>query len=117
MKIGDRINKLREWIIHKLGGITKSELPRCEKIVYKTVNLQPVKLTCRYSYTFDAFDANNSNAAVEGYAKKAILEELMDKLDESGFVQYTSYDVVEENFDPFFVRKEIRADLWVVNKR
>ncbi len=104
--------KIRSWIIHKLGGITISEIPIHEKVRFVSRSIEPPqRFSYVHMYTVHGCD---QEGAVEEYAKREAIENLIQALDKNGFVRYRKSNVDDiYDCDRMTVRKAIRADVWV----
>lgn len=106
-------SRIRSLIIHKLGGVTKSEVPFHEKVHFAVEYIEPPQ-RISYLHEYTVYEQGQGSIA-EGYAKREVLEKLAKALDDNGFVRYTI-----SNFDDFYdrerniVRKAIMADVWAV---
>ena len=104
--------KIKEWIIHRLGGITETEIPVKTKVQFRYENVTPQRISAMYSYTVFSNDRGN---VAETHAKREAMEKIITELDRAGFVRYTTSDI-DERYDTeqHTVHKAILADLWVV---
>lgn len=104
--------KIKEWIIHRLGGITETEIPVKTKVQFRYENVTPQRISVMYSYTVFSNDRGN---VAETYAKREAMEKIITELDRAGFVRYITSDI-DDRYDTeqHTVHKAIRADLWVV---
>lgn len=104
--------KIKEWIIHRLGGITETEIPVKTKVQFRYENVTPQRISAMYSYTVFSNDREN---VAETYAKRETMEKIITELDRAGFVRYTTSDI-DDRYDTeqHTVHKAIQADLWVV---
>ena len=105
--------KIKEWIIHRLGGITETEIPVKTKVQFRYVNVTPQRISAMYSYTVFSNDREN---VAETYAKRETMEKIITELDKAGFIRYTTSNIWNDLYDNERnnVHKAIRADLWVV---
>lgn len=104
--------KIKEWIIHRLGGITETEIPVKTKDPFRYENVTPQRISAMHSYT--AF-SNDRESVAEIYAKREAMEKIITELDRAGFVRYTTSDIYYPyDTEQHTVLKAIRADLWVV---
>lgn len=104
--------KIKECIIHRLGGITETEIPVKTNFLYRYENVTPQRISAMYYYTMFSDDLGNVD---ETYAKREAMEKIITELDRAGFVRYTTSDI-DDRYDTEqnTVHKAIRADLWVV---
>ena len=104
--------KIKEWIIHRLGGITEKEIPAKTKVQFRYENVTPQRISATYDYIVFIDDRGND---AETYAKRQAMEKLITELDRAGFVRYTKSGIDDQyDMEQFTVHKAIRADLWVV---
>ena len=104
--------KIKEWLIHRLGGITETEIPVKTKVQFRYENATPQRISAVYHYTVFS---NDLEYAAETYAKREVMEMIIAELDRTGFVRYTTSDI-DDRYDTeqHTVHKAIQADLWVV---
>ena len=104
--------KIKEWIIHKLGGITEQEIPAKTKIQVSCKNVWPQHVYFLHDYTANGYDDKN---VIEKHAKQEALLKLATELDRAGYVQYTMSDI-NDVYDQrvYTVHRSIMADIWVV---
>lgn len=106
-----RIERIKERIIHRLGGITPAEIPPKTRLQTRYVNVKPERISavCIYNVTPDL----NAGLA-ETCAKKDVLTKIIEEIDEAGLVRYTNSTLDTYETDIKIIRKAVRADLWVV---
>lgn len=104
--------KIKEWIIHRLGGITETEIPVKTKVQFRYENVTPQRISAVYDYT--EFTRNRLDLA-EKFIKREVMEKIIAQLDHDGFVRYTMSDIdCIYDQERETLHKAIRADLWVV---
>lgn len=106
-----RIERIKERIIHRLGGITPAEIPAKTRLQTRYVNVKPERISAVCIY--NVYPGDDAGLA-ENCAKKDVLNKIMEHIDEAGLPRYTNSTLDTCETDIKIIRKAVRADLWVV---
>lgn len=99
-------DRLRRWMIRKLGGYTEQFTP-IQRQIELTKNVYPQKIQAQISVSPPLQD---STIDFKGYCESRVLELLALELYKSGFILW------ESQHEPFTQKVNVRGTLYVVNE-
>lgn len=98
-------DRLRRWLIKKLGGYTE-QFPPLQRQIVRAENVNPQKVQAQLTIVAPTPEIA---ADFEGFCKSRVMEKLVQGLEESDYIQW------ENRLDMFERRVDVRATLYVVN--